>query len=92
MRIKYTDMADVPPRVLVVERMDDGSFVGEVMPTFNVGNPFCWQGAVESATAYIQPTQKQLEKIIECLERGKLSMHEMDGMGSEFGGYTRIDC
>lgn len=78
------------PSVTLFGRLDDGTYAAEVMNETSVPYSSYWENATEQVVVYIEPDDKQLQHLVEALNKGQLEFASLQNYGSANGGTSML--
>jgi hypothetical protein len=78
------------PRVTLIGQLDDGTYAGEVLEESGVPYTRYWENAIDQAVVYLEPDERQLEKLLEALNEGRITFRQLQEFGSSKGGTSRL--
>lgn len=90
MPIDITNTHPDNPRVTLFGQMENGSYEARVMAETDVPYGLCWENAVDQVMVYLEPTQEQLELILNALKEGRLRFSDLQDYGSSNGGFSTL--
>lgn len=77
--------------VTLFGKFEDGSYMGQVMNRCQVPKPRYWKNSVDEFSVYIEPSEDQLNDILDALNDGRLYTNRLKEAGSAYGGISIIE-
>ena len=90
MEIHVNNSASPVTLVTVFAEMQDGRFVGKVMPETDVPYTPYFENEVDQVIVYIAPDEAQLQAILAALNERRLPFRNLQNYGSAAGGTSTI--
>lgn len=90
MEIHVNNSASPATLVTVFAEMQDGRFVGKVMPETDVPYTPYFENEVDQVIVYIAPDEEQLQAILAALNERRLPFGNLQNYGSAAGGTSTI--
>lgn len=78
------------PRVTLFGQLDDGAYAARVMDEDAVPYTPCWENEIDQAIVYIEPSDDQLEQMVNALNEGRLEFSRLQDFGGANGGVSTI--
>lgn len=88
MTVSNTNPSSV--RVTLFGRLEGGGHAAAVMEETSVPYAPYWENTAEQAVVYIEPTEEQLSRMLDALDRGKLKFDQLQNFGASNGGTSDI--
>jgi len=76
--------------VTVFAELQDGRFVGKVMPETGVPYTPYWENEMDQVIVYINPNEDELAAILTALNERRLPFKDLQNYGSVAGGSSTI--